>query len=248
MEEAINEFKSFTNNYLEYGRMINLKINHTLRVVELCENIAKSLKLNDEEIFIAKIIGLLHDIGRFEQWKKYNTFKDIDSLDHANLGVEILKKDNYLRKFIKDDKYDDIILNSIYYHNKHILPEDLDEKTTMFSKLIRDADKLDILWLHIDGEIVLPLDNEFTDEALNLLLEGKTIDRKSIKTKTDDLTVSFGFVLDINYKYSFKYLKEKKYMDTIIDIYKEKLDNEKFKNQLEEIRKFINNYIEVNLC
>lgn len=248
MEEALTEFKSFTDNYLDYGKMITLKIDHTLRVVELCENIAKSLNLTNEEVFIAKIIGLLHDIGRFEQWKEYKTYKDIDSVDHADLGVEILKKDNYLRKYIEDDKYDDIILKSICYHNKHMISDDLDEKTIMFAKLIRDADKLDILYLYTDGNLELELDNEFTKDIYESLLNKNTISRKDIHTKTDRLSITFGFIFDINYEYSFKYLKDKKYFDTIIDIYKEKLDNEVFKNQLEEIRKTINNYIEVKLC
>ena len=248
MDKAIEEFKNYTNNYLEYGTMITLKINHTLRVVELCEKIAKSLNMSDEEIFIAKIIGLLHDIGRFEQWKVYNTFKDIDSIDHASLGVEILKENNYIRKFIKDDKYDDIILKSIEYHNKFIVPNNLSEQENKFVKLIRDADKIDILYLYIDREIELELDNEFTDSTYKLLLDGKSISRPDIKTKTDRLAVSLGFVFDINYKYSFKYLKEVNYYNQIIDYYKSKLDNEVFRNQLEEIRKVINEYIEVNLC
>ena len=249
MQEAIQEFKNYTDNYLEYGKMITLKINHTLRVVELCEKIAKSLDMSDEEIFIAKIIGLLHDIGRFEQWKEYKTFKDIDSIDHANLGVEILKKDNYLRKYIKDDKYDQIILDSIMYHNKYIFPNNLDEKTSIFAKLIRDADKIDILYLYIDKEIDLELDEKkFTKPVYESLINKKDIDRKQIKTKTDRFSVALGFIFDINYKYSFKYLKDNKYLDTIIDFYENKLNSEEFNKQLEEIRKVINNYIEVNLC
>ncbi|MBQ9019297.1 MAG: HD domain-containing protein [Bacilli bacterium] len=249
MNKAIEEFKKYTSAYIEYGTMITLKINHTLRVVELCEKIAKSLNMSDEEIYIAKIIGLLHDIGRFEQWKVYGTFKDIDSTDHADLGVKILKKDNYLRKYIEDDKYDKLILDSIMYHNKFFIPNNLDEKTNIFSKLIRDADKIDILYLYIDREIDLELDEKcFSKEVYEALLNKKDIDRKNIKNKTDRFSVSLGFIFDINYKYSFKYLKENKYFDTIIDIYKNKLNSEEFNKQLEEIRKVINNYIEVNLC
>lgn len=247
IEKAIEEFKKYTSNYLEYGDMITLKINHTLRVMNLCEEIAKSLNLSEEEIYIAKIIGLLHDIGRFEQWKNYNTFRDYESVDHAELGIEILKKDNYLRKYIEDDSYDDIILDSIKYHNKFTIPDNLDKKKETFMKLIRDADKIDILYLYIDKEVDLELDNEFTDGTYKALLEGKSVERPSIKTKTDRLSVSLGFIFDINYQYSFKYLKEKNYYNQIIDYYKSKLDNDKFKNQLEEIRKVINNYIEENV-
>lgn len=248
MKEAIQEFMNYTNNYLEYGEMITLKINHTLRVVELCEKIAKSINLNEEETHIAKIIGLLHDIGRFEQWMKYHTFSDSKSIDHALLGVEILKKDNYLRKYIKDDKYDDIILKSIEYHNKFIVPNNLSEQENKFVKLIRDADKIDILYLYVDKEVNLELDEEFTDSTYKLLLDGKSVSRPDIKTKTDRLSISLGFIFDINYKYSFEYLKNVNYYNEIIDYYKSKLNNEVFKKQLEEIRNKINNYIEVKLC
>lgn len=249
MKEAIAEFKSYTNNYLEYGEMIQLKINHTLRVVELCEKIAKSLNLTDEEIYISKIIGLLHDIARFEQWKQYNTFSDIKSIDHGDYGVEILKKDNYIRKYIEDDSYDDIILNSIKYHNKYEIPKDFADKTTLFAKLIRDADKIDILYLFVKGELKRDLEDiEFNENIYKTLLNRKCINRKDLKTLTDRLAVPLGFIFDINYKESFNILNETKYIDKIINIYKEKTNNEKLKEQLEEIRKIINEYIEVNLC
>lgn len=249
MNKAIEEFENYTNNYLEYGEMIELKIKHTLRVVDLCEKIAKSLNLTDEEIYIAKIIGLLHDIGRFEQWKQYKTFRDLESIDHADFGVEILKKDNYLRKYIEDNKYDEIILKSIEYHNKYEIPKDLDEKTNMFAKLIRDADKIDILYLFTTGELKRELEDvEFNENIYQTLLNKKCINRKDLKTKTDRLAVPIGFIFDINYKESFKCLKETKYIETIINNYKEQTNNIKLKEQLEEIKNTVNNYIEVNLC
>ena len=245
MDKAKEEFIKYTNNYLNYGNMIELKINHTFRVMDLCEKIGKSLNLNDEELEIAKIIGLLHDIGRFEQWKNYSSFDDLKTTDHADLGVKILKDNNYLRKFIEDSKYDDIIYNSIKYHNKYIIPEDIDDKTMKFIKLIRDADKIDILYLYTINELVIEIDDkEFSNEIYNLLLERKQIDRKKINTKTDRLSVSLGFIYDIYYKYSYEYLKDSKYYDLIIDIYKNKTNNSKLLNQLENIRNNINSYIE----
>ena len=249
MEEAIDKFIEYTNNYLKYGDMIKLKINHTLRVVDLCERIAKSLKLTEEEIYISKIIGLLHDIGRFEQWKQYNTFRDQSSVDHGDYGVEILKKDNFIRKFIKDDSYDDIILKSIKYHNKLYLPNDFDEKTETFAKLIRDADKIDVLYLFASKEFERDFDvDKINQNIYETILNKKSIDRKDLITKTDRIAVPLGFVFDINYKDSFKYLYDKKYIDIIVDIYKEKTNSIELKEQLEEIRKVINEYIEVKLC
>lgn len=249
MQEAIDKFTEYTNNYLEYGDMIKLKINHTLRVVDLCERIAKSLNLTEEEIYISKIIGLLHDIGRFEQWKQYNTFRDQSSVDHADFGVEVLKKDNLIRKFIKDDSYDDIILKSIKYHNKLEMPKDLDPKTELFLKIIRDADKIDILKLYAVEEFKRELDDvEFSKEVYESLLNHKCISKRDLKSKSDRMALVLGFVFDTYFKESYRILKETKYFDIIIDIYKKKTNNEKLKEQFEEMRKIINEYIEVNLC
>lgn len=249
MNKAIIEFLNYTNDYLKCGGRIDLKIKHTFRVMRLCEEIASSLNLSEEEIHVAKIIGLLHDIGRFEQWKKYETFSDKDSIDHADLGVKILKKNNYLRCFIEDDKYDDIIIKSVKYHNKYKLPKNLTKKELLFVRLIRDADKIDILRLYTIKGIDLELDkNSFSDEVYNLLLNKKEISRKSLTNKTDRLSISLGFIFDINYLYSFKYLKDKKYFDIIVDMYKKKSKNKEFGSQLDEILKVINNYIEVSLC
>ena len=249
IENAIEEFKKYTKDYLEYGNMIKLKINHTLRVVTLCKTISEKLNLNEEDTHIAMMIGLLHDLGRFEQWKNYETFKDLDSIDHAELAIDILTKDNYIRKYIKDDKYDQIIIKSIKYHNKFTIPKNMNKREKLFAKIIRDADKIDILYLYTTKEIDLELDeNAFTDIVYKTLLEHGTINRKDIKTKTDRLSVSLGFIYDINFKDSFKYLKDKNYMNIIVDIYIEKTNNKKLKEQLEELRKEINNYIEVKLC
>ena len=249
IDNALEEFKNYTDNYLEYGDMINLKINHTHRVITLCGKIAKSIKLSKKEVDISKLIGLLHDIGRFEQYKKYKTYNDKKSVDHASLGVEILRKDDYLRKYIENDKYDKIILNSIKYHNKYTIPSNLDEKTMIFAKLIRDADKIDILNIYNSKEIEFEVeDNSFNESIYNSLINRKSINRDLIKTKTDRLAVPLGFVFDINYKESFNILKNKKYLNSLIDTYIKKTKNSELKEQLEEIRKVINNYIEVNLC
>ena len=245
MDKAITEFKRYTNNYLDYGKMIDLKINHTLRVVDLSEKLAKDLNLSEKEIYISKIIGLLHDIGRFDQWKDYGTFKDMASIDHADLGVKILKKDNYIRKYIEDDSYDKIIFKGVKYHNKYLLPKNLTKKEELFCKMIRDVDKIDILYLYTTKEINLELDDKaFSKNVYNSLLNRKDIYRKDLKSKTDRLSISLGFIFDMNFTSSIKLVKDKKYFDTIIDMYKKKTKNKELQEQLEEIRKVINNYIE----
>ena len=116
---AKKEFKKYMGNYDLVNSEIERKVGHSYRVAEISGEIARSLNLTDEEIELATLIGLLHDIGRFEQQTRYGTYDDTYSIDHGKLGVEILEENNYVRNYIKDDKYDNIIKTSIYNHNKY---------------------------------------------------------------------------------------------------------------------------------
>ena len=93
-EFAMKYFKEYLNNFDHENGKIDLKIRHTYGVVRASEYIANKLKLSDEEIELAKLIALLHDIGRFEQVKQFNSFIDIKSIDHALLGIDILFQQN----------------------------------------------------------------------------------------------------------------------------------------------------------
>ena len=80
-KKANNAFDKYTSNFNMTNKLIYLKYNHTYRTVDQSLNICKSLNLNEEDTNIAYLIALLHDFGRFEQVKKYNTFNGT-SLKH----------------------------------------------------------------------------------------------------------------------------------------------------------------------
>ena len=108
IKKATEAFSEYVKPYdITNGKVI-LKIEHTFRTVKVAKKIAEDLKLSQEQTLLAQLISLLHDIGRFEQLRIYNTFKDRQSIDHADLGVKILFEDGIIRKFIQDTKYDDI--------------------------------------------------------------------------------------------------------------------------------------------
>lgn len=250
IERAIEQFKNYASKYIDLNKSCELKLHHTIRVMNLCEEIATSLKLSKEEIELAKLCGLLHDIGRFEQWKRYNTFFDLKSIDHGDLGVELLTNNNnkLLRSFIEDEKYDSIILNSIKYHNKYKVPTTLTEKEKLFTNIVRDADKIDILYLYTIKDIKIDTNNEiFSDKIFECLIKHQEINRKYLKTKADRLAVSLGFIFDINNKKSISILKDNKYYHKEIDIYKTNSNNKEFINQLEQIEVVINKYIKTRL-
>ena len=141
-QKAEKAFKEYLKNYNIDDGSIALKIRHTYEVVRKSEYIAIGLELDKENIELAKIIALLHDIGRFEQIKEFNEFND-KKIEHAEFGVKVLFKDNLIRKFVEERKYDDIINKAIYNHNKFEIEENLNDIELLQCKIIRDADKLD---------------------------------------------------------------------------------------------------------
>ncbi|MCR5716971.1 MAG: HD domain-containing protein [Lachnospiraceae bacterium] len=147
-------FDEYTASYDATDPKIDLKIKHTGRVADLSEQIAGSLSLSPHDIDLAWLIGMLHDIGRFEQLRRFNTFIDRESIDHASFGVSLLYQDHLIDRFVPQADPNDpdhrLIAFCIEWHNKYRLPEHLDERTQLFADLIRDADKIDILRVNID--------------------------------------------------------------------------------------------------
>lgn len=245
MEEKVEVFKKYTDSYIPLSHMCILKVNHTMRVMYLCGLIAESLKLSKEDIELAKTCGLVHDIARFEQWKRYQTFADSKSIDHGDFGVEILKENDFIRKFNEDEKLDNLILKTVKNHNKYKIEEDLSEREKLFCNIVRDADKIDILYLYTIEEISLNISNEdFSDEVYECLLSKNLILRNLKKTKADMLAISLGFVFDLNFPISYQILKNRKYYDKEIEIYINKSNNEEFKKKLENLKNVINKYID----
>ena len=245
LENAKKTFLEYAKPYEELDFMCSLKIHHTFRVMDLCREIALSLDLDKEDIEFAELCGLLHDIGRFEQWKRYQTFSDKDSIDHAELGVHILEENHFLDEFIKDKTKQSTLLNSLYYHNKYEIDHNLDEKDQLFCNILRDADKIDILYLCSIGHIKRDIDNEsFSDKVYDDLIHKIQINRRDIKTKGDNLSVSLGLIYGINYDKSLEIIKEKDYMNQIIEMYMSLTNNEVMKEELEEVRNVIEMYLE----
>ena len=107
-ELAKKSFQEYLKNYDTNDGSIALKIKQTYEVAKKSEHIANGLRLDKENIELAKIIALLHDIGRFEQIKEFEEFND-KKIEHAEFGVKVLFDNSLIRKFIDEDKYDNII-------------------------------------------------------------------------------------------------------------------------------------------
>lgn len=233
----IKEFKNYVDKFDKNDYAIKMKYNHSIRVMNISNYIAKKLKLSKEDINLATIIGLLHDYGRFEQWTKYKTFSDLVSIDHGDLGVKILFEDRDIEKFtdLKDNEL--IISDAIKYHNKYSYPDNLVERNKMFCNIIRDADKLDIFNIFGSGIKKLEVEDvKISEKVKQLFFKNKLISWKDVKNKNDEIILKLAMVYDLNYQITFKYLDKKKY---IWKIYNSLENKEIFLEYFNHIDKFI---------
>ncbi len=116
-----------------------------------CDRIARSIGLSEDDIEFAWLSGMLHDIGRFEQVKRYNTFIDSQSVDHAEFGADLLfKGDELITKFTDDRSLDGLLELVIRQHNKYRVCPEATGKTLAFCDILRDADKVDILRVNVE--------------------------------------------------------------------------------------------------
>ena len=160
-DRARAAFKSYTDAYDATNPRIALKIEHTYHVAEACDAVAREQGWSSEDIDLAWLCGLLHDMGRFEQLRRWDTFKDAESMSHAALGIEVLFGENpadapavtSIRDFIDDPAEDELIRASIAYHSDFRLPAQLDVRTRSFCDIVRDGDKIDIMRTIADSTV-----------------------------------------------------------------------------------------------
>ena len=243
INNAQKNFLKYVQNYDLNNENIKRKEQHSLRVMAISKKIAEELKLSEEEIKLATLIGLLHDIGRFEQYTKWKTFSDRISINHGVLGSKILEENNFIRTFVTEIKYHEIIKKAIINHNKYQIDENLNETELLYSKIIRDADKIDILYEVADGILMKDVDLRdlcISENYFRQFLSEKTIKITDEQNDLEKLILKIAFIFDLNFECSKKIIKEEKYIERILNRFEFK--NEKAINQIREIKTIIKKF------
>ena len=247
IQKAKEYFEEYVKNYDYKDEQVKMKIAHIGRVANIARKLAISLELSEEDVELAELIGLLHDIGRFEQIKRYHTFLDKKSINHGEYGVKILFEDGLIRKFIEKSEYDEIIKKAIINHNRMYIEEGLSERELLHAKLIRDADKTDIYFVLQTAEKKTvwetdDLSNELiSDEIYREYMENRRIEYANMKTCADILVADFAYVYDFYFKPSITIIKENHYLDTLYKRFKFNNENtrEKFDTIYQEAKKYV---------
>ncbi len=242
-------FDTYVNQFDITDEKILLKIKHTARVTSLCERIAKSLKLSKEEIDLAWLMGLLHDVGRFEQLKDFGTFNDAKSIDHAKYGVKLLFEEGHIRDYLADDSWDHLIRTAIWNHNVFRMPQDLTDRELLFCQILRDADKIDILRVNIETPIEA-IYNCTTEElkqaqvaeaVCRSFYEEHAVEHCLKKTPVDNIVGHASLVYELVYPVSIAIVEEQGYLEQILNFAS---DNPKTREQFAGMREHMHLFIQ----
>lgn len=253
IQKARIAFKKFLNKYNDKHELgFDLKVVHTYHVVDNAKTIATNLNLSEEDINLAELIALLHDIGRFEE---LNFLKKFDSVgfEHASYGVKMLFDENLIRDFIEDNRYDDIIRVAIDNHSRLAIQDGLDERSLLHSKIIRDADKLDNFRVKKEEKIeaIFPgkvknkndlESSAVSDKVFETVKNNKCVDIHDRTTLLDYWVCVLAFVFDLNFKETYQIVKDNDYINILIDRFKYN-DSETI-TRMEYIRNIINDFID----
>lgn len=244
-------FATYTANYNPADPKIKLKIDHTYRVATFCDSIAKSLNLSDEDRDIAWLCGMLHDLGRFEQIKRYGTFNDSQSIDHAKLSADLLFEehlaDDYVEGF-EQDAMRPVIELAIRSHSAYRLPEGISAREKMFCNILRDADKIDIFRVNIDTspEEIYNVtteelkNSEVSPEVMQCFEEEHAVLRSLKKTAIDNYAAHMALTFELVYPKSRQLVEEQGYLAQMLEF---KSDNDRTNEQLRQIREWLKAYL-----
>lgn len=214
------------DDFVNYN--IQLKECHTHRVCNEMRQLAEALAMNAEDALLVETIALFHDVGRFPQFTKYRTYKDTISENHCLLALKVLQEQKVLKDLPEEERA--VIEKAIEFHGAKEVPP-MDERTAHFTKMIRDADKIDIYTLLVESyriladepeklkwEMEYPNTPNCNPEIIKSILNNELISYDKLTTLTDAKLLQLGWVFDVNFGWSLRQLYDRGYLQAIIDL------------------------------
>jgi hypothetical protein len=210
--------KSFYRENSEEQKNILLKEKHSHSVSENAIVIANGEAFGANDLMIAEIIGLFHDIGRFPQYARYKTFLDRISVNHGQLGAETLLAEGTLACLPEKER--EIIVSAVRYHNAFTVPGNSDVDTARFTKLARDSDKIDIWRVFCEyfegpaeeranaATLGLPDTPAWSEEAVATIIKKELVNLAHVRTVNDFKLLQLSWVFDLNFRSSFRLAQE----------------------------------------
>ncbi len=212
----------FINGDSELSRVARMKERHTARVRMTARRLGSALGLKARELVLAETMALLHDVGRFPQYARYRTFRDQDSENHALLGLRVINRSRLLSAFRPAERRH--IARAVALHNAARAPDLPDPQSQRYLKLLRDADKLDILKVMIGhygkrrlqdnvvSEFEVSAGNDCSPGVVAALRAGRVVPLAATRTVNDIRLLYISWVFDLNFPVSFREVRKGGYL------------------------------------
>jgi putative nucleotidyltransferase with HDIG domain len=225
LQWADTYIQGFLGGEEKVKEVLSVKMRHGPEVGLEARRIAKSLGLPTESVELASIAGVLHDIGRFEQFVRYRTFVDHQSVNHALLGAAILREHKVLDSLRDEDAQ--CILFAIENHNSYNTQPDFPESFSTMLKILRDADKIDILRIMTDlfdsggnpdlDALTAGLENTgpLSYEVSSAIHARRLVKNQDVRNLNDLKMLYSSWVFDVHFPVTMTIFRERRYLDRI---------------------------------
>jgi putative nucleotidyltransferase with HDIG domain len=234
------EFACLAANQKEVLANLRMKYAHTLAVHVLTKELARGLHLDHDTVLLLRAAALLHDVGRFQQIVQHQSYSDAQSIDHAALGVTIIRERGALACADANDVT--AIETAIREHNKLNLSAAVNDHTRIVAQVLRDADKIDIIRVsteinasEIQGRKTdLFCEVSFTpvcnESVVAAFLSGEVVPIRELSTVYDEFLLYLSWINDMHYDFSVTYLARAGYLDFMMRV----LPDAKIRNRVFE--------------
>ncbi len=238
MESIINiqelklRFLSYANSYLtgdEFDDGYIVKRDHTIRVHEIAQKIARVANVDNQTFMIIEAIAILHDIGRFIEWKLYKSYKRKKEFDHAKEGARLLRQGLIEKMIPQTRQFDELIICGVELHGDMVLPDTLSKQERVIFEIIRDADRVDIFYLCTREQYFERMYEQeiggrhLTPDIKKRYMQGEPINLFDLKSKFDLLALRCGLMKQITTKASKEFIVKSNLLNRMIDLFKKKL-------------------------
>ncbi len=207
----------------EGAKNIQLKIEHTRNVCAAMAKLSTGENLSENESLIASTVALFHDVGRFPQYRRWRTFRDSDSDNHARLAVDVIREEHLLAELDTSEQL--LIEEAVRLHNVLEPPAAIASPTRLFINLIRDADKLDIWRIFVEllgqppeerataATLGLPnIPGMVSDSCIAALTAGSVVRLETTKCVNDFTLLQISWVYDLTCATARRILLERGYI------------------------------------
>ncbi|MBI9084122.1 MAG: HD domain-containing protein [Desulfobacterales bacterium] len=216
-------YRSYADRFMgidkETDRAVQMKTAHTARVRANILQIGQGIGLEANRLLLADATALLHDTGRFRQFRDHHTFVDAVSVNHARLGLREIGKEQVLAGLDTEERRQ--VCRTVAWHNAQSLPTDEPAPVLELIRLLRDADKVDIFGVTLDRyegrdlenneavDLGLPDSPTCSPVLLAAITAGQVAPFHLIRTLNDFKIAQLSWIFDIQFTPTFHILEKR---------------------------------------